>query len=189
MITNKEIHELAENGYAQFRGPNHRIGYLVAWKRRKSDGSPLYCVFAGVESSHDVEWDSAGYFGKAFAVRLARKLVKDGYTGVYVQQVDAQTGSERDMVEFDAPAVPAVSPVPAVPAPVGVFDNLSETVPAETPEDVRVAEKLAERLQATASTLYGIPVVPSERARERAQRQADRNRRHYRAMRAWRKNL
>lgn len=99
MITNKQIHELAEIGYAKRRGTDHRIGYLVAWNRRKADGSPLYCVFAGVESE-SIESDSAGYLNKADAIKLARKLENDGYTGVYVQQCNARNGAEGKMVDF-----------------------------------------------------------------------------------------
>lgn len=78
MITNKEIHNLAEVAYAKIRVKAHRVGYSVRWEvRRAADSS--YVITHG-----SVETDFAGYMAKADAYRLGNRLVKEGYTGVCI---------------------------------------------------------------------------------------------------------
>lgn len=109
-LTNAAIHAIAELSYdkrrkARTAGHVFRIGYVVLWERRKADGSPLWCRFNGVESHRDIEGDCAGNLYKDDAFALARRIAADGYTGVRVQRVMDNNGSELDTVRISADSI------------------------------------------------------------------------------------
>ena len=96
MTTNIQIHELATKGYAKRTG-KEKIGWSVYWEVRRTATGEV--KIANPESeliNQYAERDCAGHFNKADAVRLAKTLVKDGYTGVSINKVHNCNGRAWD---------------------------------------------------------------------------------------------